>query len=364
MTQIIKQNKLSKGCAILYYIIAVIFETLGADHYALRLVKKALLKDPKKRALHLYASRLYLKRGQVDGSVMHWKRAIGPVHMGSFLYWLGQSKNKLLPGGKLNECSSEVISTRQNTTTKGNCQYLNQPTLLNDQGLFLLDQGLVHEALNLFLKDLKTGKENPILFINIGLTYSKSNKHKEALSYYEKAQSMGLNNLELLNNKGYSLFHLNRFEEALACYELIRNLDPDDHVVLNNLATCYVKTNQINRALSCFLSAISNNSEDATLANNLAVCLEIIGEKRAAIGYYDQALALEKVTDVRNKILINKVNCLMQLKNYDEALRICENIPCGDKEFEIWGLKAELFNELGRTKEALESYRKALGLTG
>lgn len=357
MNKLMSRTAILQVATVVLFILALTIEKLGSINYALNLIKKAITTSPNNRTLHLHASRLYLKKKQVDKAVMHWKRAVGSVNIGSFLYWLNNSRKPFLSL----EGSNEVLN---NTDKYQTLQWPVKQKALNDMGIGLLESGFVSEALEIFLKDLKKGKEDPSLMFNIGVSYSKLNKHEDALEYYEKAQSMGLNNLGLLNNKGYSLFSLGRFEEALTCYELAKGLAPNDHTILNNLAACYVKNNQLNRAENCLRAAVKCNPGDATLENNLAMCMEIMGKNREAIKHYDKALFMATNTKIKKKILFNKIICLIKLKKYQEALAACDSIPYDDSEFEIWGLRAELLNELGRIDEAAKSYRKAMGLTG
>lgn len=338
-----------------------LLETIGSKNNALYLLNKAMCIFPRNRELYLYASRLYLKDGQVDKAVMYWKKAAGPENIGSFIYWLERYKKRYpFNNGPIKPQSQSPPYTPKNDPDK------NRPAgqaVSNNAGLELLEKGYVEEALQFFMQDLRVGKADPFLHFNIGLALSKLNRHKEALTNYEKAQKMGLNTLELLNNKGYSLFNLRRFDEAQSCYELARGLAPTDYTILNNLAACYLKTNQKEKARDCFMGAAHNNPGDATLENNLAMCLEASGSMQKAIEHYDHALSLTNDLPTRKQILINKINCLIKQKQISEALAICEELPCSDNEYEIWGLRAELLNELGRPREAAESYRKALGLT-
>ncbi|MBF7083321.1 tetratricopeptide repeat protein [Desulfallas sp. Bu1-1] len=362
MEKIISKASVIRGSAVALFVLALAIETLGSENHALNLIKKAMDKFPQNRTLHLHASRLYLKKGQVDSAVIHWKKAVGSENIGSFLYWLDNSQKHFLLSGRSNQINEELNGPDKLSGTIRKWPVKQQP--LNDMGLSLLERGYVSEALQVFLKDLQKGKEDPSLLFNIGLSFSKLNRHEEALEYYERAQSMGLNNPGLLNNKGYSLFSMGRFEEALTCYELARGLAPNDYIILNNLAACYLKNNQLDRAENCFNAAVKNNPGDATLENNLAMCLETMGKTREAINHYDKALFMAKNIKVKKKILFNKIICLIKLKSYHEALAACDSMPHDDSEFEIWGMRAELLNELGRIEEAAESYRKAMGLTG
>lgn len=352
-----------KGSVVFLCSLAFILETLGTNKSAMKIVNKALAKDPHNKELNLKASRLNLKGGQVDKAVTHWKKAAGPENIGSFLYWLDKTKKTSRIGQATPDHNLKNNNPWDDLAGVVRKWPVKQP-VLNDVGLGLLERGYIREALQIFLQDLKTSKNDAYLLFNTALAYSKLDDHAIALEYYIKAQRAGLNSLELLNNKGYSLFCLNRFEEAQTCYELARGLAPNDYIVLNNLAACYVKTKQLDKAESCFIAAVRNNPGDALLINNLAMCLDIYGKSKEAIRQYEKAYSIERDIGNKNRILKNKIHCLIKLNRYEEALELCELILSKYDDNEIWGIQADLLNELGRIGEAAESYRKALGLVG
>lgn len=328
--------------------LAVVMEKLGSQTNALNILKRAFNEDPGDQKLYLHASRLYLKKGQVDKAVYYWKRAAGQENIGSFLYWL-------------NTCGVKQAAKKNHIKPVQSFDQADERNL-ERIGLDLLDKGYANDALTIFMQLLGQEKADAVLYFNIGCVLSKLDRHSEAVEYYEKAQSMGLNNPGLLNNKGYSLFMLNRFEEAQTCYELARGLDPNDYDILNNLAACYIKTNQQRKAVEYLKRMATNHPGDATLQNNLAMCLEATGQTHEAVVYYDKALQWE--TNEKNKkvIALNKIRCLVTLERYQEALTLCESLPAEEDDYELWGIKGELLNELGKISEAAECYRKAFGL--
>lgn len=353
----------SNGTTLLLYGMARLLETLGSPNKALALFQRAIKRSPQNRWLHLHASRLCLKKGQVDMAVTHWKKAAGPEDIGCFIYWLNKCnrmpaiQNKtpgrpgmlvraVEPGGAVSAARKPFANPR------------------GDTGLELLEQGDPGGALDVFYRELQTEKSDPGLLFNTGVALSKLNKHTEALVYYEKAQALGYNSLELLNNKGYSLFNLGCYEEAQTCYELARSLAPADYTIFNNLAACYLKTGQAAKACHHFTTAVEKNPGDALLVNNLAVSLEEYGDREKALEFYSRALSLCKNNPDYNTVLYNQIHCLCKLHRYQEALEACEHIRPDSEgsEYELWALRAEILHALGRTGEAADSYRKALGL--
>ncbi|KAF1084671.1 TPR repeat-containing protein YrrB [Sporotomaculum syntrophicum] len=336
----------------LLYCMAVIMEKLGALSKALSIVQRALTSATNKQKLYVQASRLYLKKGQVDQAVLCWKKAAGQENLGIFLYWLNRCKKKPYRGQQLHTFQWFQQPVEQNYG------YLHTATAQN-YGLKLLENGRLTDALAAFLQDLRENGGNAGLYFNIGHTLSKLNRHLGALVYYEKAQNSALNTVEMFNNKGYSLFMLNRFEEALACYEIARWLAPRDYAILNNLAACYVKTNQPDKAVNYLQKAAQSYPGDATLENNLAMCLEATGQKTEAVKHYDLALQYANQEEHKKMMTLNKIKCLITLHRYEEALVLCDGQPEAKLDVEWWSIRGELLSKLGKITETTDNYRNS-----
>jgi tetratricopeptide (TPR) repeat protein len=88
MDEIIKNlRNLNIGIQLIYSL-AVIMEKMGSLKNALRLVEKAITNAPNNQKLNLQASRLYLRKGQLDKAAMCWEKAVGQENLGVFFYWI------------------------------------------------------------------------------------------------------------------------------------------------------------------------------------------------------------------------------------------------------------------------------------
>ena len=351
---------------------ARILEALGAEEQALRLVRRAVKAAPQKSELHLHATRLCLKRGKVDQAILHWRKAAGEHGRTSLLYWLKRSDNRALNIQHLaknrlrqEEYSSEArsLSKEERREPAGLLKIFGVSSgslSLNDIGIQLLEMGRLEEALLVFRKVLAAEGNSPAICFNLGLTLSKLGRHREALDYYERAQAGGLNSVELLNNKGFSLSCLKQYEEAIACYELAKEMSPGDGVILANLASCYHRLKLYKQALNCYENAVRCLPSDAVVYNNYALCLEELGKFEEALQNYDRALELAPFS---KNVLLNKAVCLQKMGRRQESLAIYEEII--EREpgcTEAWGLKGNLFREMGCVEEAARCYGRALGL--
>ena len=76
------------------YIMAIAMEKLGALTKALSIVQRALTYATHKQKLYIQASRLYLKKGQLDQATLCWEKAAGQENLGIFLYSLDKCYKK------------------------------------------------------------------------------------------------------------------------------------------------------------------------------------------------------------------------------------------------------------------------------
>lgn len=351
---------------------ARILEALGAEEHALRLIDRAMALAPRRRDLHLQATRLCLKRGRLDRAAVHWKKAAGEQYKAGFMYWLKRTNHHPLYKEHFIQRTAIKMDYYQDTETESDIEKyspLKSPSgkchnpgniNLNDVGINLLQTGKCEEALVIFRQLEVQGNTEPAVFLNIGLALSKLNRHQEALDYYQKVQASGLNSVELYNNKGFSLYHLGRFEEAIACYELAQQMSIRDISVLSNLASCYQRVGLHQQAMSCYQKALCINPDDVTVLNNYALCLDETGSHEEAADMYNKALLL----DPENKnVLLNSALCCINLKRYQRSMEIFDQILASDPDCqETWGLRGNLLCELGCHHEAAQCYSKALGL--
>ncbi len=343
---------------LFWRVLACTMETCGAHRLAQRYIEKAIATNPDKQELHIQASRLYLKNGQVDRAALHCKKAAIGVGPGGFFYWLDKASNGfyLTENNGRTECEHQIKDEKL-------INQKDKAAVLNNSGILLLKQKRYQEALTCFEQALKSaGKKDPAVFTNIGLAYTKMGFHSKALDYYQQAQNSGFFTLELIIHKGYSLFHLKKYEEALTCYELARQMAPNDNAVLSNLGSCYQALGKYNEAIDCFKIAVSAAPEDAALFNNLALCYEKIGNNDEAHKFYQRAVKLAGDDVI---IIINYAAFLGKLGQLENALELCEQaLNIAPHNHEAWGVKGNLLMDTGNTEEAAKAFAKALGLTG
>ncbi|WP_304540975.1 tetratricopeptide repeat protein [Desulforamulus aquiferis] len=354
-------GKLNGKKVNLWQVVACLLEAAGASKPALRSVEKALQVQPEQADLHLQASRLYLKLGQVDQAALHCKKAALGLGPGSFIYWLDRAANGGIKSSRMDD-SEMVFSFAQEKEIIPHAPTNDKTAQFNNSGLCLLENGRYQEALVCFQEALALGGKDPGILHNLGLSLSKLGRHTEALDYYKEVQSLGISSAELLNNKGYSLFYLEHYEEALACYEVARQYLPRDLGLLSNLASCYNYLGRVEEAIGCYRSAIKAFPKDATLHNNLGICLENLGHTEEALESFGKAVEL---SPGNNTILLNYGHCMLNCGRLDEVYDIVEAILTVEpNNYPAWGLRGEVLAIQGKMGEAARCYGRALGLAG
>ena len=343
---------------------------LKADKAAIRLINKALAQHPNQPDLYFEAGRVYLRQGQFDKSVWHFKKANPALEPSNFVSWLEELVNEQNEGIVADRgsvlCALSIWYLQTGDPNRA-LKYLSPPYLhrsfpgaLNIKGLCLLALGRYTQAQQAFEVAAQTGGGSEILY-NAGIACLKLKQYDRALKYFEQAQQRGLAGSDLMNNKGFSLYYLNRLEEAALCYEMALNLAPKDQVILGNLAACCEKQGRLTEALDHYREAIRLDPFDPALRNNFALCLQSAGRYSEALQQHDRTLELD--SDL--SYICNRAICLYRMGETDEALAVYDELlSANPTESSVWGLRAELLMSLGRTTDATESLNRSLGLTG
>lgn len=366
----LKSEKIQKTDLKLWLSAVRALTKLRADKAALRLITKALTTFPDQPDLYFEAGRIYLRRGQFDKSVWHFKKANPGLEPSNFISWLEELVNDYNEaivadrGSVLCALSTWYLQTGDPSRA---LKYLSPPYLhrsfpgaLNTKGLCLLALGRYIQAQQAFEVAVNTGGGPEILY-NAGIACLKLKQYDRALKLFEQAQQRGFAGADLLNHKGFSLYYLGRLEEAALCYEMALNLSPNDHLILGNLAACCEKQGRLAEALDHYREAIRLDPFDAALRNNFALCLQSAGRYNEALQQHDRTIELD--SDL--SYVCNRAVCLYRMGETDQALAVYDELlRANPSESTVWGLRAELLMSLGRTSDATESLNRSLGLTG
>jgi tetratricopeptide (TPR) repeat protein len=129
----------------------------------------------------------------------------------------------------------------------------------------------------------------------------------------------------------------------------------------------YYNNKDYQKAIFAFSKHLQNNPNDTDVLFMRAMTKSELNDKYGAISDYDKILSFEgEVTPKAYKfstIYNNKAYCLVNLKNYKEALPLVEKALNLDKtEGYIWDTRAEIHLNLGNYSQAISDATKALDI--
>jgi len=172
----------------------------------------------------------------------------------------------------------------------------------------------------------KQRAEDPQYQYNIGLVYLQNGNFDEAAKYFNKALSLRPNFYLALNALGLTNFMQGQFQNAASYFEKCLQLNPSFTEARNYLGSVYQELGLLDKAEEEFRKAITDETY-----------------KSRELPYYNLARLY-----------------LVQGKD-EEALQMVEqSIAINSRMVMSLNLKGILLERLGRIKEAIESYRKAL----
>lgn len=163
----------------------------------------------------------------------------------------------------------------------------------------------------LLLEELKNDPNNPYTYFQLGQCYNRFDDEK-ALFYYSKGLEFDVNpDLEYVQMMviayGYALIHLERFEEALGLLSIYDEFaTSSDFICMIGIA--YMRSGQYIKALGEFLKAINHpvahneGSNSYIPLYNMGIINEMLGEKEAAILYYQKCGSFKPAVDRLNEL--------------------------------------------------------------
>jgi tetratricopeptide (TPR) repeat protein len=172
----------------------------------------------------------------------------------------------------------------------------------------------------------KQRAQDPQYQYNIGLVYLQNGNFAEATKYFNKALALRPNYYLALNALGLTNFMQGEFQNAAGYFEKCLQVNPGFSEARNYLGSVYQELGMLDRAEEEYRKAIADETY-----------------KSRELPYYNLARLY-----------------LAQDKN-EEALQLVEkSIEINSRMVMAINLKGIVLERLGRIKDAIESYRKAL----
>ncbi len=120
--------------------------------------------------------------------------------------------------------------------------------------------------------------------------------------------------------QGLALRSLERYADAIVPLRKVADLEPENVGVLLALGWCHKRTGRIDLAIEALERALAADSDEPLIRYNLACYYSVAGDKRRALAYLEQALAL----DPSCRSLIDHEPDFDPLRGDPEFQAICE----------------------------------------
>lgn len=165
-------------------------------------------------------------------------------------------------------------------------------TALIQEAKLRFQQGLFHEAEQLYQNSLIKHPNNHQALLGIALAVLQQNKTVEAIQYMQQAIAIAPQIPLYRRNLGELLRRVGQFEAAIASHKIAIKLEP--HSAENHflLGLAYNDNQQFELAIQHYHTALSYDQSYGLAWNNLGASLESAGDKQTAKVAYTTAIAL------------------------------------------------------------------------
>jgi Flp pilus assembly protein TadD len=143
---------------------------------------------------------------------------------------------------------------------------------------------------------------------------------QQALDALNRLGSAGTADARTLYLQGEGLRSLERYADAIVPLRRVAELEPENVQVLLALGWCHKRTGRIDLAIGALDAALAADGDDPLIRYNLACYHSVAGDKRGALAYLEQALAL----DPNYRLLIDHESDFDSLRGDAEFQAVCE----------------------------------------
>lgn len=220
------------------------------------------------------------------------------------------------------------------------------------------------EAATVCVKLLRSHRNSPFLWTQLGLCHMQRNQFNDALTCLNRARELAPETAAPLTGMADVYACQNRLSDAEDAYRAALALDPTYLPSLNNYGTFLSRTGRSEAALEFLENALSMAPDSAALLYNLANTRRELGQHEIALPLYQRALDVAPMlSDARQ----NLYQLLSLEKRYVEAIAQCEILleqnPEDDNTRAQHLHMLAMLNDFSWVKE-YRRHRRHLGLRG
>lgn len=130
---------------------------------------------------------------------------------------------------------------------------------LNNHAIELAAQGDFAEAITCFKRALSLENGNPLLWLNLGLTYRDAGDFHGAYKALETAFSINPYNDQVIETMADVCFHLKKLDEAFSYCVFGAKVNPENSHIWNNMGVIFFNQKNFLSAAEAFESALTLN---------------------------------------------------------------------------------------------------------
>ena len=234
------------------------------------------------------------------------------------------------------------------------------PRHYNDQGLTLITQGRINEAMDAFKRAVELNPEDAEAYFNLALAAAACGDFRTAAENYEHCLRLNPEHVDARFNLANTLLKINNLQEAIAAYKNVIRLDPQHAQAFNNLGIAQKKCSRMKEAIQSFHNATALKKDFAEAYNNLGNTFFKNKQLSRAIQNYDLAIRVnpDYAESYRNLGLL-----------YLEVDKASLAISAFQRYLQLQPNDAVILNNLGNAfygqgqfQQAVSCYRKSLQL--
>jgi tetratricopeptide (TPR) repeat protein len=209
---------------------------------------------------------------------------------------------------------------------------------INKQAMELVVEGKMQEAVETFVKAIKTDSTFVQAYINLGFIFYSNGVLDKAIGLYQTALQIDPENALGHNNLGAAYMAQGRFRESILEFRQAIKSRPDYGEAYNNIAFAFHSLGFQDDAIQAANKALENRPDYALAYNNLGLAFHAKGEYDEAVLQFNKALE-------QSPNLITARNNLGQ--SYRALGRLDECREQHMKALELDTLNTDTYNNLG-----------------
>jgi tetratricopeptide (TPR) repeat protein len=262
---------------------ATIDSIKGNYESMIKLMRMAIVHNPKDAILHNGLGNVYQAQGNYELAITSYQQAINldpkdaHPHNGLGNVYQAQGEYEL------------AITSYQQAI---NCDPKNADYHLN-LGIVYRQNSKYELAFKCYQKAIELNPKDSAIYNSLGILYEEQGKYELAIASYQQAINLDPKFAYPHNGLGNVYEAQGKYELAIASYQQAIDLDPKDIDYHRSLGIVYRKKAQYELALEYFQKAIELNPKNFDTHNSLGILYQDQGEYELAIASYQQAINLD-----------------------------------------------------------------------